>query len=263
MSSRLLSLLLILLTQPTHQHEFHILKDRESVGNEVARRVAEAVKRASPGEFRIALSGGSALTLLSKGILQDKDDLEFRFEDWKVAVVDERLNDVDSNMLACRNVLLDSVGVENIFPVDPALYDDPESAAKDYERVLKKDFPDFHVIIMGMGGDGHTASLFPNHEFWDGYGGDELVAPVFDSPKPPSRRITMTPKALRSARETFFVVVGASKSEKVKELMSISDEMKSKAEKKEQMIRFPASLATSPAEWFLDEDAYYGDREEL
>ena len=254
-------LLISLLTRPTHQHEFHILKDRESVGIEVARRVAEAVKRASPGEFRIALSGGSALTLLSKGILQDKDNQKFRFKDWKVAVVDERLNDVDSNMLACRKVLLDSVGVEKIFRVDPALYEDPEAAAKDYERVLRTEFSDFHVIIMGMGGDGHTASLFPNHAFWDGYGGDELVAPVFDSPKPPSRRVTMTPKALRSARETFFVVVGASRSEKVKELMSISDEMKSKAEKKEQMIRFPASLATSPADWFLDEDAYYGERE--
>ena len=58
-------------------------------------------------------------------------------------MVDERLNDVDSNMLACRNVLLDSVGVEKIFRVDPELYEDPEAAAKDYERVLKKDFPDF------------------------------------------------------------------------------------------------------------------------
>ena len=260
----MLFLLLLLLIKPTQQHQFHVFRDRESVGNEVARRVAEAVERSSPGEFRIALSGGSALSLLSRAILEAKEEFDFRFGDWKVAVVDERLNDADSNMMACRKVLLDSVGVEKIFRVDPALYDDPEAAASHYESILRTEFSDFHVIIMGMGGDGHTASLFPNHKFWDEYRGQRLVAPVFDSPKPPSKRITMTPKALRSAQETFFVVVGTSKFEKVKELQLISDSIEStkgKTERREQVVRFPASFATNPAEWFLDEDAYYGMRE--
>ena len=169
-------------------------------------------------------------------------------------MVDERLNDVDSNMLACRKVLLDSVGVEKIFRVDPALYEDPEAAAKDYERVLRTEFSDFHVIIMGMGGDGHTASLFPNHAFWDGYGGDELVAPVFDSPLHPEEHNDTGVEI--NTRDILELLERPNL--KVKELMSISDEMKSKAEKKNKLS---FSAISNEPEGFLM-SAYYGERVE-
>jgi 6-phosphogluconolactonase len=245
----------VLVEPTTTTHEFHVLKDRRSVGIEVARRVAAAAKR-QRDEFRIALSGGSALTLLSEGVKELTDTLDFHFENWKVAVVDERLNDEDSNLLACRKALPSEI--TKMFGVDPKFYDDAEAAARYYENILKTEFKEgFHVIIMGMGGDGHTASLFPNHEFWDKDHNNELVASILNSPKPPSRRITLTPKALSKARETFFVTVGSSKSEKVREVFELGkNKILDSDQKRKLLVRFPASIATNSAEWFVDEDAW-------
>ena len=94
-----------------------------------------------------------------------------------------------------------------------------EDAAKDYTSKLRKQFgddslPSFDLLLLGMGPDGHTCSLFPGHP---GLSETEaLVIPISDSPKPPPCRITLTFPVLNSARCVAVVSTGASKADAVK-----------------------------------------------
>lgn len=90
----------------------------------------------------------------------------------------------------------------------------PEACAGAYEALLKDHFGSddtaFDLTFLGMGPDGHTASLFPGFPVAAG-----LVAPVYDSPKPPPVRLTLTYGALRNSRAIWFLVTGADKAERL------------------------------------------------
>jgi len=70
--------------------------------------------------------------------------------------------------------------------------------------------PRFDVLLLGMGPDGHVASLFPGHAALDI--ADRTVVGVLDSPKPPPERVSLTLPAIRAAREVWIVAAGAEKS---------------------------------------------------
>ncbi|KAF8365232.1 hypothetical protein HHK36_032757 [Tetracentron sinense] len=101
-----------------------------------------------------------------------------------------------------------------------------EEAANEYEFSLRQlvktrtvgvseisDCPKFDLILLGMGPDGHVASLFPNHTVLDEK--DEWVTFITDSPKPPPERITFTLPVINSASNVALVVTGGSKAEAV------------------------------------------------
>ena len=69
--------------------------------------------------------------------------------------------------------------------------------------------PRFDLIVLGIGEDGHTASLFPGSSLVDEHA--RMVAVVFDSPKPPSRRLTLTPPVLEAARQVLVLASGEGK----------------------------------------------------
>ncbi|MEN0128455.1 MAG: 6-phosphogluconolactonase [Brevundimonas sp.] len=141
---------------------------------------------------------------------------------------DERFlpdGDPDRNETQAREALLDALGdalpAENVHAV-PALSDDvptPEVAADEYAVSLAAATgntaasPAFDVLMLGMGPDGHVASLFPGHDAL-GVGGRATVG-VHGSPKPPPLRVSLTFEAIAGAREVWVVAAGAEKAEAV------------------------------------------------
>jgi 6-phosphogluconolactonase len=170
------------------------------------------------GRFTVALSGGS----LPKQLKALIGDPAAKWDKWQVYYADERvvpLDHPDSNHNLCKSELYDHVPIPlgNIHPIDPSLLDDLEELTDAYEKELihefaQKDsarFPVFDLILLGVGEDGHTCSLFPGHELLSE--SDRWVAYLEDSPKPPPKRITLTFPVLNHASRVAFVAAGAGK----------------------------------------------------
>lgn len=123
-----------------------------------------------------------------------------------------------------------------------------EKIASDYEKTLREKFgmetgiPSFDLLLLGIGPDGHTASLFPNHELLDVK--DRLIAYIKDSPKPPPQRITMTYPLINNARQTIFAVPGKGKADIIRKIFSENEDL-------------PAGRVTAleKMHWLLDEQS--------
>jgi len=152
----------------------------------------------------------------------------------------------DSNFRLARETLLDRVPIppEQIFPLDTAL--PATEAARKYQRIIETTVgnpPKFDAILLGMGPDGHTASLFPGHPLLAETA--RRVAPVFDSPKPPPERVTLTLPELNRARCVFFIVTGAGKADILPRVLSPSP----------NETPLPAAMVHPPknaVRWYLD-----------
>ncbi len=168
--------------------------------------------------FCVALSGGSSMQILS-GIL--KDYPADKFKDWHFFWADERcvrLSDSQSNYLLAKELLFDNASIlpQNIHPINEELISNPAVAARDYQNKIEHFFkveggqiPRLDLVVLGIGEDGHTASLFPNSPLLKD--NKRLVAEVVGSPKPPAERITFTPKLLNNASNILFICVGKEK----------------------------------------------------
>ena len=138
---------------------------------------------------------------------------------------DERFlpdGDPDRNETQARAALIDRLPIpaERVHPMPAAgAAADPEAAAAEYAATLAAfaregaDVPAFDVVLLGVGPDGHLASLFPGHPVLDV--ADRTVAGVHRSPKPPPERVTLTYPALAQAAELWFVAAGEGKAEAV------------------------------------------------
>ncbi|CAL8303465.1 unnamed protein product [Merluccius merluccius] len=186
----------------------------------VSSRAGAAV--ASRGRFTLGLSGGSLVSMLSKELpaLPDLDCSK-----WVVGFCDERLvpaDDPESTYGLYKTQLFTKVNIPEsaILSIDSSL--PVNECAEDYTRKLKKAFPDddkpvFDMLLLGMGPDGHTCSLFPDHPLLEETA--KIVAPISDSPKPPPQRVTMTFPVVNSARCVAFVSTGGSKAPVLKEVL--------------------------------------------
>jgi 6-phosphogluconolactonase len=180
-----------------------------------------------------------------------------------VFYVDERavpLDDPDSNHNACTKAFFSKVPIpeENIHTIDRSLLEDLEELSDAYEQVLIREFamkasarfPVFDLILLGMGPDGHTASLFPDHSLL--LENDRWVAPIEDSPKPPPKRITLTFPVINHAAKVVFVTAGKEKKEALKAVLDLPGMEGSK---------LPASRVkpvSGQLFWFVDDEAYEG-----
>ena len=116
--------------------------------------------------------------------------------------------------------MFDKIGATNIHRVKSDLK--PDSAAMDYARTLSQfadpplDFPRFDLVLLGMGDDGHTASLFPGSPVDVSTSTLAVTAQYQDRP---ANRITLTPLVFNQAREVWFLVTGQNKAETMKNII--------------------------------------------
>jgi len=169
--------------------------------------------------FTLALSGGSALTLLAEGLQGVGDSIPVDWNAWHLYWADERCvpqTSPDSNVAAARQAWISRTPIspDQIHSMDDTL--SPAAAAEAYARDLadgllpqEGGFPQFDLILLGMGEDGHTASLFPGHPALDE--AHRWVVAVENSPKPPPQRITLTLPVINRARHVAIVATGSGK----------------------------------------------------
>ncbi|KAH0590495.1 putative 6-phosphogluconolactonase [Termitomyces sp. J132] len=206
------------------------------------------------GRFSIALSGGSLPKML-RGLVANP---AVKWDKWQVFYVDERvvpLDHPDSNHLASLTHLFSKVPIpqQNIHTIDTSFLDDLEELSDAYEKELIREFaqkdsarfPIFDLILLGMGPDGHTASLFPGHELLAEE--DRWVAYLEDSPKPPPRRITFTYPVINHASRVVFVATGK---EKVETLTQVLDHPENGLPSARVRPVYPGHLY-----WFVDDAA--------
>jgi 6-phosphogluconolactonase len=190
----------------------------EALALAAAGLVAEAARAAvdARGRFTLAVAGGSTPLPAYRRLAEPALATGVPWPDVHVFWGDERCvppDDPSSNQRAVREALLDRVPVEadHVHPIRCG--GDPERAAATYEALLRTTFPDatgpsFDLVLLGLGENGHTASLFP---------GDPALAPSrrwvlpVRVPGQPFARITLSAELLNRARAVVFLVSGEAK----------------------------------------------------
>ncbi|MEJ5252907.1 MAG: 6-phosphogluconolactonase [Armatimonadota bacterium] len=185
--------------------------------------VAEAIARQAQGaRLTLALSGGSTPRALYALLAS-----EYRLRiDWSRVHLfwgDERYVPHDhpaSNYRMARETLIEPLGIPdtNVHPM-PTDEPDPWRAALRYEEHLREFFgemPRFDLILLGMGADGHTASLFPGTAALAEW---ERWVAVGEAPAEPRVRLTLTLPVLNSAKRVYFLVAGKDKAQMVRKVL--------------------------------------------
>ena len=187
-----------------------------AVAGELLVRLADA--QASGHEPHIGLTGGTIAEAVHRELARLSAGSDV---DWSRVVVwwgDERFvapDSADRNARGARAAFLDAVGVTQVHEM-PSTADaaDVGAGAAAYSAELRSESNgEFEVLMLGVGPDGHVASLFPGHPQLDVH--DEIAVAVTDSPKPPPERITLTFPALNRSRSVWLLVSGEAKAEAV------------------------------------------------
>ncbi|HEX8634434.1 MAG TPA: 6-phosphogluconolactonase [Pyrinomonadaceae bacterium] len=234
----------------------HIFADANDAARAAARRFVELARAAveTGGRFSVALAGGSTPRRIYE--LLAGADLAAQL-DWSAVHIffgDERCvppDDADSNYRMANEALLSRVALpeENVHRMRGE--GDAVANARLYEDELRGYFgddaawPEFDLVLLGMGDDGHTASLFPGTHALDAR--SAWVAANWVE-KLDAYRVTLTAPAINHARHVMFIVTGASKAERLQEVLSGAADPH----------RLPSQLIQPRAgalAWFLDEAA--------
>lgn len=240
---------------PTDAPIVRVFPDSKKLVDEVAERIVSAARdAATDGQmFSLFLSGGSTPKALYEHLVSDgfRDRIDWRAVELYFG--DERgvpPDDERSNYRMAKESLIDRVPIpgDNVYRMKGEL--DPEQAAKEYGQMLKQRFMDDgpDVLLLGMGDDGHTASLFPGTKALDETS-HRCVAnyvPHDYIPKGTNWRITLTYPFINRAREVFVLVTGASKTARISQVLEGVDAA-SRALPIRQVVPSPGRLT-----WFLD-----------
>ena len=228
-----------------------VLADKASLIERSRTIVVDKIQSAiaTKGQCSIALAGGSTPKPLYESLAQEN----LPWEQIQIFWGDERYvapNHPDSNQLMARQAWLDKVTIpqSNIHPV-PTDSNNPEIDAESYEAVIRKvfgtspgQFPSFDLILLGMGDDGHTASLFPHTSVLQ-----ERTKAIAVGNKNGQPRITFTVPLLNQAHCVLFLVAGANKQAALKQVFAAQGDA----------MTYPSRLINPQGElwWLLDRDA--------
>lgn len=192
---------------------WHGFADAPTLQQEAFARILRAADAAieARGRFDLVLAGGStpqAVYHLLRGANAD-------WSRWWIWYGDERClppEHADRNSRMAAINWLDHVAIPAAQTRPIAAEWGAQAGARDYAQVLQT-LGWFDLVLLGLGEDGHTASLFPGRDVHDD--GSATMIAVFDAPKPPAQRISMSATRLGQARAVLFLVSGESKRDAV------------------------------------------------
>lgn len=231
--------------------ELKIFKDKQEVAEQFSSYFAGLVS--DKKQFHVALSGGSTPKVVFDVLASNYGDkidwskIHFYWGDERcVPPTDEQSN---YKMTVAHLFSKLKIPKDNIHRILGEA--DPNSEALRYSNLLEINLdrvvgiPQFDLVILGMGDDGHTASIFPHEiELWDA----EDHCAVATHPDSGQKRVSINGKVINEAMTVVFLVTGTSKAEKIDEIHN----------KKEGFEKYPATLVNPKSEslvWFLDEAA--------
>jgi 6-phosphogluconolactonase len=235
-----------------------VFPDLEAVSRaalgELLRSMRDSIKER--GAFTIALAGGHTPAKMydlwahaeSEGARTQWDKVHLFWGDERYVPYTDPL----SNYRMARETLIEQVPIPsvNVHPMPgPGSFATPEKAAEAYDAELRKFFgsasPALDVQLLGLGIEGHTASLFPGSPALEE---KQRWVVAVEAPAKPSHRLTLTPVVLNQARNTFFLVCGADKREIITALRNEPDSKPS---------QYPAGIIQPEGRvlWFLDKAA--------
>jgi len=233
-----------------------IYPDIQTLSTEAAQFIVRLANEAivSHGRFTIALSGGSTPKATYSLLGSEPYRSQIDWTQVEIFWSDERCvppDDKESNYALAQQVLLSNIPIPtNQIHRMPADTSDRDTASQAYEREMQRTFstdsiPNFDLIQLGMGPEGHTASLFPHQESL--HEQQRLVMPV-NVPKPPPPRLTFTPPLLNAAKHVLFLVAGSEK----------ADALKAVLEGEYEPDEYPAQIVrpvNGDGTWMLDTSA--------
>ncbi|NCA82631.1 MAG: 6-phosphogluconolactonase [Opitutae bacterium] len=209
-----------------------ILENAPALSAALAARVAACAAEAlaARGAFHLALPGGSAVSLFAHGLART----QIHASQWHVFWTDERcvpLSDPQSNFQLAQTELLPRLAGAHLHPI--------RGSAATYETEIAPFLP-LDLVLLGVGEDGHVASLFPGNPAL--LETNHSVATVSNAPKPPPDRITLTFPVLNAARHLLVVAAGAGKAGIVARVFSRPSDL-------------PAQRLSGNPRWLLDRAA--------
>jgi len=231
----------------------HIFKSPEELANQFADQLMSWVEKHSGNSFNLAISGGKTPDLLFSVLAAKYADSSLwqKIHFWWV---DERMvppSNPESNFGVAKKLLFSKISIpeENIHRIKGE--NAPEEEALSYSAQIQENLPQhdswpvFDLILLGMGDDGHTASIFP----------DQLellhsshICEVAIQPQSGQKRVTLTGKTISSAKKVCVLVTGSNKAERLAEIWN-------NPEKANQLPASHIQPENGDLEWYLDESA--------
>lgn len=186
---------------------WNIFETPAEVAQAAAEIIGEMARHAigRRGLFSLVLAGGATPAAAYRLLAEQEQE----WDRWEFFFGDERCLPAfhpERNSFMAREALLDRIPLEahQVHEIPAEL--GPEAGAEKYEPLVRNSRP-FDLVLLGLGEDGHTASLFPGQE----HPAERLVVPVRQAPKPPPERVSLNYGALAACRGLLFLVTGESK----------------------------------------------------
>ena len=231
----------------------HIFKSPEELADRLADLMMSWVENRYGNAFHLAISGGKTPDLLFSVLALKYADstLWQKIHFWWV---DERMvppNHTESNFGIVQKLLLSQIIIPeaNIHRIKGENI--PETEALSYSAQIQKnvqqknEWPVFDLILLGMGDDGHTASIFPDQMHLLN---SEHICEVATQPQSGQKRVTLTGKAINNALKVCFLVTGSNKAERLSEIWD-------NLTKANLLPAAHIHLQNGDMEWYLDETA--------
>jgi len=204
--------------------DVRIFPDIRNLTECIAQSMKESINQTdSSGQYFLALAGGNTPRALYQLLAEDYAD-KIAWTNVRLFWGDERyvsISDSRSNFRMVQETLLRHVPIptNQIHPM-PTNYENPNDAAYAYEITLRKYFhsmwPRFNLMILGLGSDGHTASIFPGSISSD----DKRWVVATQAPTDPKQRLTLTLPVLSNSERVFFIVTGSDKANALKRTLT-------------------------------------------